>query len=256
MAAPDRRRHLLGAMVLAVVVWACPGSLPAAATSDDPLESINRVVFNVNRQLDRYALRPTTVAYRAAVPATIRQGIAQFLDNLLEPVHALNAGLQGDLHGVEVALTRFLLNTIVGLGGFLDIATHAGVYPEPRGFGQTLAGWGVERGPYLVLPVLGPSTLRELGGLMVDTTSAPHRYVIQTPGDTDTLFRATETVLRALTFRERYFEQIDAGFAHSLDAYASARSVYLQRLNLSDAPDEDPFLSDELNFDDFDDFDE
>lgn len=252
MATPDRRHHLLGASVLAVVIWACPASLPAAATSDDPLESINRAVFNVNRQLDRYALRPTTVAYRAAVPATIRQGFAQFLDNLLEPVHALNAGLQGDLHGVEVAFARFLLNTIVGLGGFLDIATHAGVYPEPRGFGQTLAGWGVERGPYLVLPVLGPSTLRELGGLMVDTASAPHRYVFPTSGDTDTLFRTSETVLRALTFREEHFEQIDVGFAHSLDAYASARSIYLQTLNLSDAPEGGPFLDQGLDFDDFD----
>ncbi|MCY4431284.1 MAG: VacJ family lipoprotein [Rhodospirillales bacterium] len=231
------------------VVFGAATPVPALAEAD-PFEPFNRAVFEVNRELDRFVLRPTTVAYRFAVPVRIRQGIGQFLDNLLEPVHALNAGLQGDAAGLEVALSRFLLNTIVGLGGFIDVAAQAGVYRDPRGFGQTLGRWGSAPGPYLVLPVLGPSTARELAGLGMDALSTPHYYLIRRSG-IDFSFQAAETGLRAMTFRDRHFEQVDAGLAGSLDPYASARSVYWQLLRGRHAPPDDPFDDTELDFDAF-----
>ncbi len=242
---PCRIRY---AVVLLLALCAA-APMPAVAAADDPLEPVNRAVFVFNRELDRFVLRPTTVAYRSVAPRALRQGISQFLNNLVEPVHALNAVLQGDADGVETALSRFLLNTIMGLGGFLDIATEAGVYRDPKGFGSTLAHWGVEPGPYLVLPALGPSTVRELTGFGFDTVSTPHRYLVRTSGASATL-TAAETGLRAVQFRDEYFEEIDAGLTTSLDAYASARSAYLQRLRARGQPDSGPVRELDFNFDD------
>ncbi len=247
------RRSRCACFVTGIVAGVALGivtPVPALAEAD-PFESLNRAVFEVNRELDRFVLRPTTVAYRFVVPDPVRQGIGQFLNNLLEPVHALNAALQGDAAGLEVAVSRFLLNTLVGLGGFIDVAAQAGVYRDPRGFGQTLDHWGSGPGPYLVLPVLGPSTTRELAGLGMDALSTPHYYLVRRSG-IDLTFQAAETGLRAVTFRDRHFEQVDAGLASSLDAYASTRSVYWQLLRARDAPSDDPFDESELDFDAFD----
>lgn len=249
---PEGHRPRYAGIVAGIVSGVALGTAtPVTALAEaDPFEPLNRAVFEVNRELDRFVLRPTTVAYRFAVPGRVRQGIGQFLDNLLEPVHALNAALQGDAAGLEVAVSRFLLNTIVGLGGFIDVAAQAGVYRDPRGFGQTLDYWGTGPGPYLVLPVLGPSTVRELAGLGMDALSTPHYYVVRRSG-IDLSFQAAETGLRAVTFRDRHFEQVDAGLANSLDAYASARSVYWQLLRGRNAPPDDPFDDTELDFDAF-----
>ena len=244
-----RRGASAAAGILAGIALGCLAPAPALAESD-PFEPLNRAVFEANRELDRFVLRPTTVAYRFVVPGPVRHGIGQFLDNLLEPVHALNAALQGDVAGLEVALSRFLLNTIVGLGGFIDVAAEAGIHRDPRGFGQTLDHWGAGPGPYLVLPVLGPSTVRELAGFGVDALSTPHYYVVGRSGDTVS-FQTAETGLRAVTFRDRNFEQVDAGLATSLDAYASARSVYWQLLRARRARPDDPFDDTELDFDTF-----
>ena len=247
------RRSRCACFVTGIVAGVALGivtPVPALAEAD-PFESLNRAVFEVNSELDRFVLRPTAVAYRFVVPDPVRQGIGQFLNNLLEPVHALNAALQGDAAGLEVAVSRFLLNTLVGLGGFIDVAAQAGVYRDPRGFGQTLDHWGSGPGPYLVLPVLGPSTTRELAGLGMDALSTPHYYLVRRSG-IDLTFQAAETGLRAVTFRDRHFEQVDAGLASSLDAYASTRSVYWQLLRARDAPPDDPFDESELDFDAFD----
>ncbi len=229
--------------------------MSAAAGTDDPLEPLNRVTFGLNRELDRFVLRPTTVVYRFALPRAARRGIGQFLSNLLEPVSALNAGLQGDAAALEVSLSRFLLNTIVGLGGFIDIAGTAGVHRDPKSFGGSLAQWGVAPGPYLVLPALGSSTARELVGLGMDAMSTPHHYLNRTAAARSTL-TAAETGLRAVQYRDENFEQLDAGLAASLDPYASARSVYLQRLRARDRPQDAPVRAPNLEFDDFDDFDD
>lgn len=246
---PRRRRQY--ARMATLLLLGIANSLPAAAAAPaDPLEPLNRAVFQVNRELDRFVLRPTTVVYRFAVPTAVRRGIGQFLDNLLEPVYALDALLQGDAAGLEVAISRFLLNTFVGLGGLIDVAAEAGIRSDSHGFGETLAHWGVEPGPYLVLPLLGPSTVRELAGTAIDAYSTPHYYLVRTSGMGAT-FQAAETGLRAVTFRDRHFKQVDAGFAGSLDAYASARSVYLQVLRARDVTDEDLMGESDLDFDAF-----
>ncbi len=247
--APRRRRQY--ARMATILLLGMANPLPAAAAPADPLEPLNRAVFEVNRELDRFVLRPTTVVYRFAVPTPVRRGIGQFLDNLLEPVYALNALLQGDAAGLKVAVSRFLLNTFVGLGGLIDVAAEAGIRGDSHGFGQTLAHWGVEPGPYLVLPLLGPSTVRELAGTGIDAFSTPHYYLVRTSGMSAT-FQAAETSLRAVTFRDRHFEQVDAGLAGSLDAYASVRSVYWQQLRARNAQSDDPFDESELDFDAFD----
>ena len=246
-----RRRRQYARMVAAFLVGVASSFPAAAGAPADPLEPLNRAIFEVNRELDHYVLRPTTVVYRFAVPNAVRRGIGQFLDNLLEPVYALNALLQGDAAGLEVAISRFLLNTFVGLGGLIDVAAEAGIHGDSHGFGQTLAHWGVEPGPYLVLPLLGPSTVRELAGVGIDAFSTPHYYLVRTTGMSAS-FQAAETGLRAVTFRDRHFEQVDAGFAGSLDAYASARSVYLQVIRARGGTDEELMGDDsELDFDAF-----
>ncbi len=252
MAASREPRALLSRAML-VVVMALPSMLlPAEAmTADDPLEPVNRIVFSANRELDRFALRPVTIVYRTAVPAPVRRGARHFLNNVLEPANAINAALQGDLDAVDTALSRFVLNSVVGLGGVLDVAAHAGIDRDPRTFGSTLASWGLGPGSYLMLPVLGPSTTREAFGRGIDSIAAPHNQLIQTSDQRSNL-QFAEAGLRAVMFRDRNFEQLDAGYANTLDAYATVRATYLQVLFLRDTPDASAFDEGGLDFDEFD----
>ncbi|MES1943460.1 VacJ family lipoprotein [Salinisphaera sp. PC39] len=151
-----------------------PPDTPAAATTAnpvaiyDPWEGFNRRMYRFNAAADRYVLLPALRAYRTVAPRPVRTGVANFLDNLDEITTFWNALLQAKPATAGVTLARFAINTTAGIGGLFDPATALGLQRREEDFGQTLGVWGVDTGPYLVLPFFGPSTLRDGAGLSAD----------------------------------------------------------------------------------------
>jgi phospholipid-binding lipoprotein MlaA len=144
-----------------------------AETENDPFEGWNRAMFSFNQNADKYVLKPVAEGYEVVTPAPIRKGVSNFFNNLGEPITAVNSVLQLKPGKAARSLTRFVFNTTFGLLGIFDVAGAMGIERENEDLGQTLAYWGVGSGPYLVLPVLGPSNLRDLGGRFVDRPLNP-----------------------------------------------------------------------------------
>ena len=157
-------RRLLAPLAAAVVFSAGCAGTPA----NDPLEPVNRAVFKFNDGLDRVLLQPVAKGYRSALPQPVRHGVGNFFGNLGEPLIAFNNLLQGKFDQSMTEVARFGTNSVFGIFGLIDVATSLGIEKHNEDFGQTLGRWGVGGGPYLVLPVLGPSTLRDGVALMVD----------------------------------------------------------------------------------------
>ena len=141
-------------------------SQSSIVTLQDPLEKVNRIVFSFNIIFDKFILRPIAITYRTIVPGFVRDRITYSLNNLGMPITAVNNVLQGELRKAGVSTSRFIINSTVGIFGFFDPAASMGLISENEDFGQTLAVWGVESGPYIVLPFLGPSTPRDFTGLL------------------------------------------------------------------------------------------
>lgn len=174
------------ALLLLVALAACSGQSVAPvgqspASSDglddtgplvlqvsDPLEPLNRAVFRFNFEFDTYIYLPVVNAYRFVVPRFLRTGVSNFFNNLLEVTNAGNGLLQVRPEVASRAVIRFAVNSTIGVLGFFDVATKLGVTEQKEDFGQTLGWWGVPAGPYLVLPILGPSGVRDGTGLVVD----------------------------------------------------------------------------------------
>ena len=158
-----RSSGLLGAAMLLLMQTGCatPGLGP-----DDPLASLNRASYAFNVGLDRALVKPLAIGYQRYTPAMVRRGIGHFLNNLSGPATALNALLQGKVDEAANTGLRFLINSTAGVLGTMDVATTVGLPLRHEDFGQTLARWGLPDGPYLVLPLLGPSTLRDTLGLL------------------------------------------------------------------------------------------
>lgn len=135
---------------------------------DDPWEEWNREVFEFNETLDKYAAKPVAQAYKNVTPQVVDDAVTNVFSNMGDPINALNALLQGKFLQALSDTGRFIVNSTVGILGIFDVATSLGLEKHNEDFGQTLAVWGVESGPYLYLPVLGPSTLRDTSGLAVD----------------------------------------------------------------------------------------
>jgi len=210
--------------------WMEPLSIQAPAVgttadADDPFESFNRKVYAINHVIDTYSLKPVAQGYRAVVPAPVRDRVHNVLDNLDQPVIFLNQVLQGQFRYAGFTALRFVSNSTFGLGGLNDFATLLG-FPEHSGdFGQTLATYGVNSGPYLYLPLFGPNTVRDGAGMGVDIAASPWGYL--TPSDLAWLSYA-HLGMRAVDARERALDKLDAIERSSLDPYASLRSLYLQ----------------------------
>lgn len=242
----------VAAFLLAALVSACAsGRSPENfGTVYDPLEPLNRSIFKINQAADFLVIRPVSATYRQVVPDPLQDMVTNFLRNLQTPVILLNEVLQGDWEGAEVALTRFFLNSSVGVGGLVDIAGYGN--PElayrSEDFGQTLGVWGVGDGPYLVLPLLGPSNVRDGFGRVVDVASDPLTYV-----ESDTL-RLTRTGLTVVDARSRSLDALDEIERSSIDFYAAIRSLYWQSRR-SEIYDGAPPVSQEFpEFEDFEDF--
>ncbi|GGI97172.1 MlaA family lipoprotein [Halopseudomonas pertucinogena] len=135
----------------------------------DPWEPVNRVVFRFNDTLDTYALRPVARGYDRIMPQPLNDGISNVFNNLGEPKNLVNNVLQGKLHDAGIDLSRFMLNTTLGVVGIFDVATRMGLQRNDEDFGQTLGAWGMPSGPYVMLPFLGPSTVRDTGGFAAES---------------------------------------------------------------------------------------
>lgn len=196
----------------------------------DPLEGFNRGVWALNRGVDKVALKPVSTVYRTVTPRPARRGLSAILANLGEPFSFINNMLQGKPDRAFNTLGRFVVNSTIGVGGLADHASGFGMKPTPEDFGQTLAVWGVNGGPYLVLPILGPSTLRDGVGSGVAQLADPYRICLRTCGIASGSERLAATGGEIVVVRADLTEAgADAFLDTSLDSYATARSAYLQR---------------------------
>ena len=213
----------------------CGSTQPVADTLDvaeavqpnDPFETVNRGVFAFNRTIDGLILKPAALIYRGVVPQIGREGVSNVLTNWSSPVTFLNDVLQGETDRASVTLGRFMLNSTIGLLGVLDVASYVGAEANhDEDFGQTLAVWGSGEGPYLMLPLFGPSNPRDAVGMVVDHVSDPLTWVLL--DDTASFARSGAGALDA---RSRYLDEIDSLERTSIDFYAALRSLYRQRRN-------------------------
>jgi len=193
----------------------------------DPIEPVNRVTLAFNEVLDKILFNPITTVYRTIVPEVGRTAVHNVLDNLKSPVYAANELLQGNVSDAGVVAKRFAINTIVGVGGIVDMAGKQGITYQPEDFGQTLATWGVGSGPYIVWPILGPSTLRDSVGFVADMAMDPI-YWYATNGDHDAI-KYTRTGLTVLDSKDRTYDLMHDLRRNSGDLYTSLQSVYVQR---------------------------
>lgn len=195
----------------------------------DPLEGFNRGVWGFNRAVDTVAIKPVTGVYRTVTPRPARRGLSRILANLSEPFSMINNILQGKPDRAMRNLERFAVNTTIGVGGLADHATGFGIAPADEDFGQTLARWGVNGGPYLVLPLLGPSTLRDGVGSGVAQVADPYRVGMRNIGLSGTQ-QLGVTAGEIISTRSDLMDSgADAFLDTSLDPYAAAKSAYLQR---------------------------
>ncbi len=193
----------------------------SAAELADPWEGLNRKVFVFNDTLDAYLLKPVAKGYLAVTPAPVELGVSNFFENLGEFSNILNDILQWKWGLAANDTGRLLVNSTVGIAGLFDVAQYVGLNrSEGEDFGQTLAAWGMGQGPYLVLPFMGPSTLRDLGGMPVDSLANPIRYVDHVP---------TRNTAYATDLLDTRASLIEAEDLISGDKYAFMRDAFLQR---------------------------
>ena len=197
----------------------------------DCFEPVNRVTFAVNQGLDKVIFKPVAIGYRA-LPSPVRTGVSNALDNLSNLVTIPNNVLQGDLKKAGVNTGRFVINTTIGIVGLFDVAQNLG-FPEyeKEDYGQTLGVMGVGPGCYLVLPVLGPSTIRDTAGSFINIMGGDPWYNASVNGNNEFLSDSdylASRVLGGIDFRAKNLDSLDNLEKNSLDFYASVRSLYLQ----------------------------
>jgi phospholipid-binding lipoprotein MlaA len=188
----------------------------------DPWEPFNRGVYKFNDALDRAIVKPVTKGYVRVVPSPIRTGVTNFFANLQTPTVMINDALQGKFLAAGNDLGRFLLNSTVGLAGILDPATPAGLARNEEDFGQTLGHWGVHAGPFVELPILGPSDVRDTASRVVDTYTNPRQYIKNT-------YVSYGLYLPYLIDKRASLLPLDETLQNVYDPYAFIRDAYLQR---------------------------
>jgi phospholipid-binding lipoprotein MlaA len=210
-------------------IGASPPPAPAMDLGDagDPWESTNRAIFGFNQGVDRTVLVPVSNAYRAVLPQPIRDSIHDFLQNLNSPIIFANDLLQGQPQLAAETFGRAIVNTTLGFGGIVDVATKAGIPYHTNDLGITFANWGVQSGPYLMLPVLGPSNPRDLVGDIGDSFGDPGNIVAGNHNKLWTTF--ARSAVSGVDERSRNIESLAEIERTSLDYYATIRSLARQR---------------------------
>jgi phospholipid-binding lipoprotein MlaA len=197
---------------------------------NDPFEDANRAIFDFNQKVDRNVLVPVAKAYRTVLPDPVRDSLRDFLRNLREPLIFANDALQGEFERAGQTFARFTLNSTLGVGGLIDVAGRWGELPyHEDDFGLTLGVWGLPEGPYVVVPVVGPATPRDLGGQVAEGFGDPFTRLVT--GNPYTLYWIpfVRGGVSGIDQRSRYIETLADIERTSLDYYATIRSLYRQR---------------------------
>ncbi|SLM62295.1 phospholipid-binding lipoprotein MlaA [Dickeya aquatica] len=213
------------ALVSVLLVGCASSKTSPPAQRSDPLEGFNRTMFSVNYNvLDPYVVRPAAVVWRDYMPQPARNGLTNFFVNLSEPATMVNYFAEGKPYQAMIHFNRFFLNTVLGMGGLIDVATMANpklAKEDPHRFGSTLGHYGMGYGPYLVLPAYGSATLREDGGGWVDTLYPPLSYLTF-------WMTAGKWMVEGLETRSRLLDS-DSLLRNSSDPYLMVRDAYFQR---------------------------
>jgi len=219
---------------------------PLLHVSDDPLEGLNRSIYSFNTTADKYVLRPASKGYNSVVPKPAKSGVRNFFTNLGEPLNALNNLLQGDVDGALKSTYRFTVNSTVGLLGLFDVAgKQLDVTPAKEDFGQTLAAWGVGPGPYIMLPFLGPTNLRDGVGRVTDISILyPINEITESSSG-----RTALSVLDIVALRTTLLGS-DKVLESQLDQYAFLKRAF-EQTRIMDIYDGNPPQAEEEDFDDF-----
>ncbi len=243
-----------------------PEAVAYRQQANDLWEGTNRAIFNFNLKLDKAILRPVAGFYGDYMPPPVRLAIRNFIDNIFTPVTFVNDVLQGEARRAGTSLSRLIINTTFGLGGVMDVASHSGIERHSEDFGQTLAVWGFDDGPYFVTPILGSSNVRDMFGFIADLALDPMTWVYM-----DQHISYVSPIIRTVDFvdlRAANMQEIDDLERNSIDFYATARSAYRQlrkeRIANGRTPEaddggeieDDPFDEDFDDFEDFEDFEE
>lgn len=193
------------------------------AKREDPLEPLNRTIFSFNDKVDEAVIKPVASAYREVTPKLVRTGVTNFFGNIRDVWSVVNSALQAKPQQALENLFRVTTNTVFGVAGLFDVASELNIPRHSADFGQTLGHWGVPAGPYLVLPVLGPSTFRDTVGTVVDFNG---NLLTRT---NDIGFRNTVSVVGIVNVRANLLDAGDLLEQAALDKYSFARDIYLQR---------------------------
>lgn len=229
-----RSRIALAGLFAAVQILASGGlqanaQTPAPAASprtvSDPLERMNRGLYALHTVLDKAIVRPVMLVYTTVLPRPVRAGLRNMAGNLNEPITFVNDVLQVRPRAASRTLTRFATNSVLGVGGVFDLAASAGYPRHYSDFGQTLGRYGVGPGPFLFIPVLGPSTLRDVSGRVVDSYADPVNMVHY---EGDTYVRVARPAISGLELRATFDREIQELETTATDPYVTLRSAYLQ----------------------------
>ena len=208
-----------------------PDALAQYKANNDPLEPMNRKIMTFNNAADKYLLHPIADGYRAVTTPEMRKGMRAFVGNLKTPLSVVNNVLQLNFADAGKGLSRFVVNSTLGVFGFFDVASRLGIEEKKRGFGTTLAVWGVPEGPYLVLPFLGPSNVRDSVALVGDFYLDPIAYATWNTSNHQLRNNAviwTVDAAEVLTAYESAMDLLDDARKNSVDYYASMRTMYRQ----------------------------
>lgn len=217
----------LTASALAIMVAGC-ASTGANGNSESALESYNRTMFGFNYRFDKYIMKPIAKGYRAITNDFIRERVRGALSNLREPLSAGNFLLQADPEKTATSLSRFVINSTLGLGGMFDVADGWGLKKDRATFNETFAKWCVPQGPFIVLPFFGPSTPRAATGMVLEFVFDPVFWTTYHNANVRDKVAYSYAALQAITLREENLELLDELERDSVDFYATMRSAYLQ----------------------------
>jgi phospholipid-binding lipoprotein MlaA len=224
------------ALGVAAILSACatkppasdPIALAAYEEANDPLEPMNRAMFKVDAGLDKVLVRPVITGYRAVVPAGARDKVDNFVDNLRSPITFANDILQGEFSRAGTTLGRIVINTGMGFFGFFDVAERLGLEPHSEDFGQTLAVWGLGDGPYVYIPLLGPSTFRDGIGFAVDAFAIDPLTWYDRGDGSQSWVQWTSLGVTYVNTKDVTMDVLDELKRSSLDYYSALRSSYRQ----------------------------
>ncbi len=221
-------------LILSALLSGCATAPPKTDVADyqaykevnDPLEPTNRFFYSVNDKLDHYVMKPIAEGYIHVTNTTIRNHVGSFVTNVGEPAEFINFVAEGKSRCAGTSLVRFVLNSTVGIGGIFDPAASLGYKETGTDFGLTLASWGVPAGPYLYLPVFGPSGARDFWNIPFEYFATPMEAA--PASHALTYFNYSETAVHLVNTRAQYIQPIDQINATALDPYATFRSLYRQ----------------------------